>query len=57
MMSKKDKKVCTILDYIEELFVLAFAVSGCLSISSFASLGLTTSTVGLNICTINNKVL
>ena len=37
-MSKKLKKVCTTLNYIEQLFILASKIIGCISISSFASL-------------------
>ena len=35
---KQRKKVCTTLDYIEHLVILDFAVNGCASMSSFASL-------------------
>ena len=37
-MSKKHKKVCTALSYIEHLSILASAVTGCVSISAFVSL-------------------
>ena len=37
-MSKKHKKACTILNYIEHFLILASTISGCVSISSFASL-------------------
>ena len=36
-MSKKNKKVCTTLNYIEHFPILASAVAGCISISAFAS--------------------
>ena len=54
-MSKKHKKVCTALNYIEHLLFLASSVTGCVSISAFASLvdfpvGIASSAVGLNIC-------
>ena len=56
-MSKKHKKVCTTLNYIECFFVLAFTITGCISISNFASLiGIplrtTSSEIGLKICAI-----
>ena len=56
-MSKKYKKVCTTLNYVEHLLNLASAVTGCISISVFASLvgipvGSTSSAVGLKVCTI-----
>ena len=38
LMTKKYKKVCRILNYIEHLFLLTSTVSGCVSISVFASL-------------------
>ena len=37
-MSKKHKKFCTVLNYIEQLLFLVSAVTGCVSISTFASL-------------------
>ena len=56
-MSKKHKKVCTILNYIEHFLILGSTISGCVSISSFVSLvgvpiGITSSAIGLKICTI-----
>ena len=38
LMSNRYKKVCKTLDYIEQLFILASTVIGCISISAFASL-------------------
>ena len=37
-MSKKHTKVCIIINYIEHFLILASAITGCISISSFASL-------------------
>ena len=56
-MSKKYKNVCTILNHIEPFRILASTISGCISISTFASLidipiGIMSSAVGLKICTI-----
>ena len=53
-MSKKHKKVCSTLDYIERFLVLASTITGCISISAFASLlgipiGITSSAMGLKI--------
>ena len=50
LMSKKHKKVCTTLNYIEH-----FIITGYVSISAFASLigtriGITDSAIGLKIC-------
>ena len=38
LMSRKHKKVCTSLDYIKQFLILAFPITGCISISAFASL-------------------
>ena len=37
-MSRKHKKVFTTLNYTEHYLILASAITGCISISSFASL-------------------
>ena len=57
MMSKKHKKVCLTLNYIEHRLILASTVTGCVSISTFASLvgipvDIASSAVALNICVI-----
>ena len=51
LMSKKHKKVCTTLNYIEHFFILDSAITGCISISVFGSLlgtpiAITSSTIG-----------
>ena len=56
-MSKKHKKVCGVLHYIEHSVILVSTVTGCVSISTFASLvgifvGIKSSAVGLKICVI-----
>ena len=38
LMSKKHKKICTTLNYIEQFLILASTITGCVSISAFASL-------------------
>ena len=38
LISKTHKKICKILDYIKHLLILACTVTGCVSISGFASL-------------------
>ena len=38
LMRKKDKKVCTTLNYIEHFLILSSEVTGGISISAFASL-------------------
>ena len=56
-MSKKHRKVCRVLNYIEHLLILFSGVTGCVFISTFAYLvripaGITSSSVGLKICAI-----
>ena len=56
LMSKKHKKVCLTLNYIEH-FILGSTIIGCVSISAFASvfdipIGITSSAIGLKICAI-----
>ena len=38
LISKKHKKFCTTLNYIEHFLNLASIITGCISISAFASL-------------------
>ena len=57
LTSEKHKKVCRALNYFEHFLVSIYAVSGCASIFSFASLlrvpvGIASSAVGLRICAI-----
>ena len=61
LMSKKLKKVCRILNYIENLFIVIFTITGCVSISDFASLvsihiGITSSADGLKILAITEGI-
>ena len=56
-MSKNHKKVCTTLNYIEHLLILASTITGCISISAFSFLigipiGITSFAIGLEICAI-----
>ena len=57
LMSIKHKKICTTLNYIEYILIIAFTITGCVSISSFASLvdipiGITSSAIELKVCAI-----
>ena len=38
LMSTKHKKVCTTLNFVENFLVLPFAITGCISVFSFAPL-------------------
>ena len=60
-MSKKHKKVCTTLYYIEHFLILGYTITGCVSISDFASIvGIPTtiasSAFGLKICAITATI-
>ena len=56
-MNRKNRKDCTTLNYIEQVFILAATITGCISISTIASLigipiGVKSFAIGLKICTI-----
>ena len=56
-VSREHKKVCTTLNYIEHFFILASAVTGCISMSAFVSLlgipvGSKSFAIGLKNCAI-----
>ena len=60
-MNKKHKKICTTLNRIEQLSILASAVTGCVLVSALASLlsfpiGITYTAVGLKIYKITVEV-
>ena len=57
LVSKKHKKSCSTLNYLEHLLILASTVTWCVSISPFASLvgipvSIASSAMGLKICLI-----
>ena len=57
LVSRKHKTIFTILNYIEHFLILASIITGCISISAFASLlsipiEITISAIGLQICAI-----
>ena len=57
-MSKKHKEV---LNYINHSLIVISTITGCVSISAFASLvgipiGIASSTIGLNICVITTGI-
>ena len=57
LMIEKHKKVCETLNYIEHFLILGSTITGCVSISVFASLvgiplGITSSAIRLKVCTI-----
>ena len=57
LMSKKHKKVCGVLNYIEHSLIVISTITGCVSISAFVSLvcipiGIMSSAIGLKMCAI-----
>ena len=56
-MSEKYKKACKYLNYVEHLLILVSTVTGCVSVSAFASLvcvpvGISSFAVKIKMCTI-----
>ena len=56
-MSKKHKKVCKVLNYIDLLLIVTSTITGCVSVSALASsvgipIGVVSSSVWLKICVI-----
>ena len=56
-MNRKHKKVCTTLNYTEHFLILTSTITGCISISAFASLlyisvGITSCAILLKICAV-----
>ena len=56
-MSEKHNEICGTFNYFEQFIIFISAVSGCVSISAFASLvgiplGITSSAVELKICAV-----
>ena len=54
MLSEKYKETCKYLNYVENLLILVSTVTGCVSISVFASLacvsvGITSSAIGIEL--------
>ena len=61
LISRKHKKVCATINYIERIFILASSITGCISIAAFASLldifiGILSPAIGLKICTIASGI-
>ena len=57
LMSKKHKKVCRVLNYVDHSLIVFSAITGCVSISDFTSLvvipiGITSSAPGLKMSVI-----
>ena len=54
LMSRKHKKVCPTLNYIEHFLNLTSTITGCISISAFASL--IDISIGLKICAVTAEI-
>ena len=57
LMSKKHKRVCRVLNYIDHSLIAISTITECVFVSAFASLvgipiGITSSAIGLKICVI-----
>ena len=57
LMSKKYKKICRVLNYIDHSLIVISTITGCVSVSTFSTLvgipiGIARSTIGLKICVI-----
>ena len=55
LMSKKHRKACRVLHYIQHLLIVISTIAGCVSNSGFTSLvgipiGITSSEIGLKLC-------
>ena len=60
-MSKKHKKDCSVLNYIDHLLIVLSTITACISISAFASLvgipiRITSPAIGLKICVITAEI-
>ena len=61
LMSKKHKKFCRVLKYIEHSIIAVSTITGCVSIFTFASLvgiaiGIMKSAIGLKTCVITVEI-
>ena len=60
-MSRKHKKVCATLNFIEHFLILFSSINGSISIAAFASLigmpiGITSPAIGLKICATTPRI-
>ena len=61
LMSKKHRKVCRVLNYIEHSLIVLSTITGCVSISTFTSLvgiptGIANCTIGLKLFVITAAI-
>ena len=60
-MSKKLKMICGVSNYIEDSLTAISAITGCVSVSAFASffgipIGITSSAIGLKVCVMTVEI-
>ena len=56
-MSKRHRRSCRVLNYVDHLLIVFFAIIGCVFTSDFTSsvgilIGITSSVIGLKVCAI-----
>ena len=57
LMSNKHKRACMTINYIEQFLILAFTITGCISISTFGiTTAITNSAIGLKPCAITAEI-
>ena len=61
LISEKHKNVCRVLNYIDDSLIMISTITGCVSISAFASLvgipiEITSSAIGLKTCVITSRM-
>ena len=60
-MSKKLKTICGVSNYIEDSLIAISAITGCVSVSAFASffgipIGIKSSAIGLKVCVMTVEI-
>ena len=60
-MSKKLKTICGVSNYIEDSLIAISAITGCVSVSAFASffgipIGITSSAIRLKVCVMTVEI-
>ena len=61
LMTKKYKKICRVLNYIDHRLIVISTITGCVSVSTFSTLfgiptGIARSTIGLKNCVITEGI-
>ena len=61
LMSRRHKRVCRVLNYVGHSLIAISTITGCVSISTFASpvdipIGITRSSTGLKICVLTARI-